>query len=299
MLSSYYALGKRVIDCDRWINHRRIWVFVARALLHQNEMKGMAAFFAQTRLRQEIIEKQPDLYTQLLRQVLYKDATTRERYEIIIGHFALVEKMLGEKILAMLYKEEQTMTLWQECLREHQYAITLRFSVNEIREGLLMLEFTRDGIGMYHMNFSFVPGKDGAAEIFVGALHGHRGAGELYKDMTKAFFGYRPKNIILYGLRQLAEACNVKSIRVISNYGFQANNHRFRKNRKLKTSLDDFWLQVEGTLQEDPRFFCLPVHEYRKNLGEVVTHKRNLYRKRYVVLDQVAADLRGNLAKYR
>lgn len=290
MINSY-ELGKQLIDCKRWINYRRVWVFVLRAWWNKKEFNGLAEFFAATDLRKKIIAKQPDIYIQLLRQVLYRGATTADRFAIITKHFEAMEAFFSEAALEELYIEEKGIELWHDTLRDEEYAVSLLFRVNEIREGLLTLNFTRNNVGIYHINFSLSQGADGQTEILIGALQGYQGAGDIYKEMTKAFFGYRPKNVILYALRMLGQRLNVKTIRAVSNYGFQANNHMFRSNRKLKTSLDDFWLQAEGELAQDRRFFNLPIIEKRKTMEEISTHKRNLYRKRFAVLDKLEEDL--------
>ena len=259
--------------------------------LNKREFAGLYDFFAATELRRQIIKKQPDIYIQLLRQVIYRGATTADRFAIITKHFSAMETFFSEEALTKLYIAEEGLELWHDTLRDEEYAVSLLFRVNEIREGLLTLNFTRNNVGIYHINFSIGQRPDGQLEILIGALQGYQGAGDIYKEMTKAFFGYRPKNVILYALRSLGQRLGVKEIRAVSNYGFQANNHMFRSNRKLKTSLDDFWLQAEGALAEDRRFFNLPILEKRKTMEEISTHKRNLYRKRFAVLDKLDEDL--------
>ncbi|MGL5271483.1 MAG: DUF535 family protein, partial [Selenomonadaceae bacterium] len=48
----------------------------------------------------------------------------------------------------------------------------------------------------------------------------------------------------------------------------------------------------------DPRFFELPVNEKRKAIEEVKSQKRNLYRKRYAALDEIAAEFKTSLRHY-
>jgi uncharacterized protein VirK/YbjX len=290
-----YKIGKQVICCKRWINYRRVGIFVFRSWWHKKEVTELENFFEKTPFRQSVIERNPELYVQLLRQVLYRGATTVERLDIIKQHFSIMEDLLSVESIEKLYIEEAVIQLWREQLRDHEYAINLLFRKTEIREGLLTLNFTRENKSVYHINFSFVKNTSGEAGLLIGAIQGQLGAGTLYKDMTKAFFGYRPKNFILHALRILSQSLDLKEMRAVSNYGFQANNHCLRRNRKLKTSLDDFWLQVDGELLKDRRFFKLPILELRKTMEEISTHKRNLYRKRFAVLDKMEEDVRARL----
>lgn len=68
--------------------------------------------------------------------------------------------------------------------------------------------------------------------------------------------------------------------------------------RRLKTSLDDFWKEIQGEICNDSRFCTLPLIELRKSLEEVDSHKRNLYRKRFAMLDSIDADVREALKPY-
>ena len=83
----------------------------------------------------------------------------------------------------------------------------------------------------------------------------------------------------------------------MSNYGHYANNH-IRINRKLKTSLDEFWNETVGMVCNDPRFFDIPITSPRKNIEDVVSHKRNLYRKRYTLLDEIRKTIVQSLELY-
>ncbi|MBP2643097.1 MAG: hypothetical protein H6Q67_984 [Firmicutes bacterium] len=137
---------------------------------------------------------------------------------------------------------------------------------------------------IYHINFWLVLDQHNNLSLYIGALQGSRNGLAINKELTKHFFGCRPKNLIVSALRILAERLSCGAIYAVSNHGFYTNNH-WRLNRKLKTSLDDFWTELGGTLSQDRRFFTLPLTERRKQIEEVASHKRNLYRKRFDILD--------------
>jgi uncharacterized protein VirK/YbjX len=113
-----------------------------------------------------------------------------------------------------------------------------------------------------------------------------RGGQTLIHDLTKFYFGYRPKNLILHGIRSVARSLGLKKLYAVSNYGFYAYS-TLRIDRKIKTSLDQFWLETGGELCADKRFYQLPLVEPRKAIEEAASHKRNLYRKRYAAIDAI------------
>ncbi len=149
------------------------------------------------------------------------------------------------------------------------------------------------------MIFWIAPGIQGReAALWIGAMQGSNAetAPDIIKGLTKHFFGYRTKNLILYATRCVAKAMNIEYIYAVSNHGYYANNH-LRIDRKLKTSLDDFWQETDGKQTADTRFYELPVVEYRKTIEEVKTHKRNQYRKRFAALDAVEESIIEALKK--
>jgi hypothetical protein len=80
----------------------------------------------------------------------------------------------------------------------------------------------------------------------------------------------------------------------VSDYGYYTNNH-YRLDRKLKTSLDEFWLEAGGTKSDDPRFFELGKIEHKKDIEDIKSSKRSLYRKRFAMLDAFDADITEKL----
>lgn len=131
----------------------------------------------------------------------------------------------------------------------------------------------------------------------IGALQGTRNGLDINRALTKYFFGFRPKDFILFGLRTFSAQITIKQIYAVSNYGHYTKNH-IRINRKLKTSLDEFWNETGGEVCNDPRFFEIPIDIPRKNIEDVVSHKRNLYKKRYSLLNEVSTTIRESLTLY-
>lgn len=120
---------------------------------------------------------------------------------------------------------------------------------------------------------------------------------EVIKGLTKAFYGYRTKNLIFYGIRNVAAALGCESIYAVSNEGYYAMNH-IRVDRKLKTSLDAFWQECEGTQLDDKRFYKIPIPEYRKSMEELKPSKRAQHRRRFAKMDEMKDAVAASFAKY-
>ena len=128
--------------------------------------------------------------------------------------------------------------------------------------------------------------------LWIGAMQGPNveNAKDLVKKVTRRCHSYRTKNFILHVTQEVAKALGLVHIYAVTNYGYYANTH-MRMEKKLKTSFGDFWEESGGHPCEDKRFYELPMTEARKTMEEIPTRKRNYYRKRYALLDEVDASV--------
>lgn len=61
-----------------------------------------------------------------------------------------------------------------------------------------------------------------------------------------------------------------------------------RGNRSKKTNFNEFWIG-EGAAPDgkEPWYYHLPIEERRRKYGEIKSQKRNLFRKRYLLMDTI------------
>lgn len=292
-----FTLGTKLYDCRRKINYRCVLVFMVRSMMHHGESKALQEFLQQTEMRKRFFAAHPQVFAQLTRQFFFRNSRAAERLTAITQTFQVMERSFSDKALEYLYLDEQKpLHLWEMPYgEEHTLSLEMFFRNGEIREGSMTLALCLDGEFVYHINFWCA--QEGEKQVlYIGCHQGSKHGLEVNKELTKAFFGYRPKNFILYALRILTRELAVDELRAVSNYGFYANNH-IRKNRKLLVSYDKFWKECGGEIMADQRFFTLPIIEPRKTMEEVPTRKRAVYRKRFAFLDALEEDLRKALQK--
>ena len=292
-----FTLGTKLYDCRRKINYRCVLVFMVRSMMHHGESKALQEFLQQTEMRKRFFAAHPQVFAQLTRQFFFRNSRAAERLTAITQTFQVMERSFSDKALEYLYLDEQKpLHLWEMPYgEEHTLSLEMFFRNGEILEGSMTLALCLDGEFVYHINFWCA--QEGEKQVlYIGCHQGSKHGLEVNKELTKAFFGYRPKNFILYALRILAKELAVDELRAVSNYGFYANNH-IRKNRKLLVSYDKFWKECGGEIMADQRFFTLPLIEPRKTMEEVPTRKRAVYRKRFAFLDALEEDLQKTLQK--
>jgi len=289
--------GHRLYVTSRLKEMKRYLVFRARCRMHKEIMEDFLAFFAETPLRKEILKGTPAFIEQVTRAFFYKDSTYEERSALIKTHVRYMEKHFTQEALTQLYidvntKENcgQLVPVWEDIFEDKPLCLSLYFHAGQYKEGCLSLILTWDGSPFYQIMFWFGPDMEKTGDaIWIGALQGTPHGSDAIKRMTKAFFGYRPKNLIFYGLRNLARCLGISKIYGVTNAGYYAMNH-IRIDRKLKTDFGAFWEECEGKpCETDYRFYEMPVKEYRKDMSELKPSKRAQHRRRFEKLDSIDA----------
>jgi uncharacterized protein VirK/YbjX len=267
-------LGRKVYKCEDWRDYKRYYVFLTRCKLHEKAISEHVEFFKTTEARRLVMENCPWFIDQATRQVFYKDSSFGERAYYVRRHILWMEKLFTPPLLERLYIKGERVPLWKDEFEGKPLILYLVFRDGQQKEGCLSLELVWDsedevhtswdyGTHVYQIMFTLGDGPKGAGAdpnsltIGVGALQGLSNGAEVIKNMTKAFFGYRPKNLILWCLRCLAETIGAQRIIAVSNEGYYAMNH-WRMDRKLKVDLNAFWQEAEGKACADPGFMsCL------------------------------------------
>ena len=276
---------------------KRYLVFRARCRLHKDIVGDFLDFFAETQLRKDILKGTPAFIEQVTRAFFYKGSNFAERSALIKNHVRYMEKHFTEQAISELYVNVvaemnygQKLVLWEDTFEDRPLRMSLYFHAGQYKEGCLSLILTWGEDIFYQIMFWFGADseKNGDA-IWIGALQGPNHDNDAIKRMTKAFFGYRPKNLIFYGIRSLARCLGISKIYGVTNEGYYAMNH-IRLDRKLKTDFAAFWKECEGEpCEADKRFYVMPVKEYRKDMSELKPSKRAQHRRRFEKLDAIDA----------
>lgn len=288
-MGTFTNWGKRIYNMENASERRRFVIFILRSWFNKSAMNNLISFFYDLPIKREIIEATPFFIEQATRQFFYKGSTLTERCQIIKDSMSFMTDKFSEDTLRQLYVARNGIKIWQEEYQGGNLFFELRFEPGQRKEATLSILLRWNDLYLYRMMFWIVKDKVTDEDtLYIGAMQGPDldQANEIIKGLTKRFFGYRPKNLILYATRAFARAAGLKKIYAVTNTGYYANNH-LRRDRKLKTSFSDFWAETGGIPCEDERFYELPLIEYRKSIEEIKTHKRSQYRKRFAVLDEI------------
>lgn len=296
-MKQFFDLSSKVYNDTEVHNYWRKMVFLIRTLSHHKQMMKLINFFEKNHLRRAISIAQPCVFEQATRQWFYHQSNFSERTGIIKKHYLFVNDCFTEEALRHIYLGDGIM-LWNQEYQNETLSLNLHFSRgSHEKEGLMAILLKIGEKRIYQIIFWLAPNRKNEMALWIGALQGSPNGLQISRGLTKLFYGYRTKNFILHALYTVASQLMLKKIYAVSNYGFYANNH-IRLDRKLKTSLDEFWQEMGGEICKDTRFFKLPASELRKSLDEVDSHKRNQYRKRFSMLDAVDLAIVHSLEQY-
>lgn len=291
-------VGKNLYNLRVLKEFKRYVVFMTRCHLHSKYMDEILDFFAATDLRQKMLRGTPSFVEQVTRAFFYKNSSWAERTALVKNHIIFLEERFKPELLQKLYAENQRIRVWEDCYQEKPLGMDLWFHGGQRKEGCLSLVLNYEGEELYQIMFWLGHDQEKEPALFIGALQGTPNGSEIIKSLTKAFFGYRTKNLIFYGIRNIADCMGIKNIYAVANEGYYAMNH-LRRDRKLKTSLDDFWQECEGERCEDQRFYKMPVAEHRKAMEELKPSKRAQHRRRFAKMDEITVAVSESLAAYR
>ena len=292
-------IGKSLYQTHILKEMKRYLVFRTRCRLHSSMVNDLLDFFAATEQREKWLVGNPSFLEQATRTFFYKGSTWEERMQLVKNHVQIMEQHFNAELMDELYVEHKKVQLWEDSYLDKPLTMNLWFHAGQRKEGCLSLVLSYEGEELYQIMFWFAKNPaDGKDVIYIGALQGPQNGNELIKGLTKAFFGYRTKNLIFYGLRSLAKAMKITNIYAVANEGYYAMSH-MRMDRKLKTDFGAFWQECEGKQCSDRRCYIMPVEEYRKSMEELKPSKRAQHRRRFAKMDELEAAVAESLSQFQ
>ena len=243
-----------------------------------------------------IAQRHPRLYSKLQRPYLHRCLSTRAQLEILQHHYRFCSENFSPAMTQAIYLKSGWM-VGRAFLAEHgsiSWWLTHDGSVE--KEGDLTLSLVDDSVPrrLCLMSFSVTQWKKARRELFIGGLQSRRFAEDKERTITvtRAMHGLRPKALLLLGLQHLAQFFGVTSMRAVSN-GQHIYQH-FVKRKVLQADYDAFWTESAGCRDADG-MFTLPIISKARDLTDIKATKRQMYRKRYVMIGELAAQFQARL----
>lgn len=259
-------------------------------------------FYRSTRLMLDSLGQRPD-FMQLLnaqvtlpskthRQYLARGLSSTQRADAIVGHYQFIDSLKSPQLASALTATDQTALLTFEGKDGAQFTLYASCARKAEREGESTLWFCNaDNTVLASTTFSIARKKDGW-ELIVGGLQGPRRdvSHDAIKHATRACYGLFPKRILIEFFGLMAMQCGITTLSGVSDNGhvFRALRYRFSKGRHFHASYDEFWASIDGVKISEFRW-QLPLQQERKSIEDIASKKRAEYRRRFALLDDMAA----------
>ena len=287
-----WAISSTVCDGSGIVLIARRIRFLLRSLGAYGSIKPMIDAPQESPLAR-LIQHRPETVGAVIWPYQCSGWDARRRLERIRDHYSVVEKIGGVIDFPVTGK---LILLDLSEIREG-FHVVLDQPKWFMREGQLAINLFLAETRMYSLVFSlFHHGNEIAA--FVGAIQGRNIEGVLgqYRELTKASYGMRPRDLLIEIFRMLCELLGVRHIFAISDQYRHYQSGYFGDPSAIKEKVknyDEIWIE-RGGVREDPMFYRLDLHLQQRELNVIPAKKRGMYRQRYTMLQTIRLQMEDN-----
>ncbi len=259
--------------------------FLRRAHLHQHVLTH---FFEQLHVHgyQCVLSQHAHVFGTVEWPYIHNQWDVKRRFDAILRHYQLIKSQPSFLDVADA-KPKKVLDL-----SEYSSGVSVVMDRADWfrREGEIVLNLFKDDLRVESIAFTLAD-LDGKLVLYVGAIqgiHANESSLEINKALTKDFEGLRPRSFVIELLRIISQRIGAHKIYAISDSN-RHHRHPYFGNRHqdtLKTQYDLIWAEHGGGSDQNG-FFAIPVDKKRKDLAEVSSHKRAMYRRRYEMLDKI------------
>lgn len=260
-----------------------------RVMLNLHYEKALQLFFEQLEI-EYILTKHPRFYNKFSRPLIKKNISKKQKLNYIKNHYQFLTDNFSKNVIYNFYHDG--ITLFDFSQHQIDLQLNICYDLRREREGELMLNLKqRDNTILYTISFTL-----GEKSLYIGGIQGFNGK-EKIKQYTKALYGMRPQNLILFTLLKFSSLLKITQVYALSSESqIYANDWHTKKNVSFQYA--NFYKDIFGndTIYED-NWFHLPNTYPLKSVEELKSKKRSMYKKRYLLLDDISESINSFIQK--
>lgn len=238
----------------------------------------------------ELHQRHPNALYPLLCHFVDRRFSRGRRFEVAQADLQVAQRLFGlEGSAAMARGERLTLGTLPD-------GTSLVLGLNDVswHEGRWALSLRNaEGQRLYNLSFAFLP----CGALLVGAVQGPQAgtvdAETVIRDLTKTAEGVRPPYLLAEALRAAAAAWGVNVLLGIDPVHHVKGRWNVR-GRRLRFDYRNFWAELGGTQRPDG-YWQLPLQVAPRDLAEVPSRKRAMYRRRQALLEALRQSIQGAL----
>jgi uncharacterized protein len=280
----YYQLAKDCIPRKNKHTLFRELRFACRLYFTNHQLpEQVDSFFSASPIRQYLISLpgfKANLFRQQVRTCFHVKSTNQDRWHYVKSHFSFLENTHASATIEKLYSGQ---ALAFNITNDNDDVLTFALDYEHIitREGFLRLVMSFNGMALYKITFWFSY-LDGVPSLCIGALQGGQNTLEENRAFTKSFFGVRPQNMTLAALRLYAKNLGIKQLLTFPK------EKMWRTARIAEfTEINEFWQEQGAVAISNTPFLKIDTELARKDINDVASKKRSMYKQRYAFLDRL------------
>lgn len=241
----------------------------------------------------EVLSQRPRLFLKPFKVYLSTQYCIRQRIKILCDTYDFI---YDKKIEKIIWGEEHV--ICEFALKNGLPAkLVIGYNDRYRKEGELVLSLVMDHLDGNVASLSFSVEKDENNKWLcrIGCLQGRPVVDGIYvtKEAQKLMNGIRPKAFLIEILQEFCKILDITSINAIGGKCQAQNRKHFIHIPFLHTipfCYNGFWEEIGG-LDLGNNWYVLPMITSRKNITDIKSEKRAVYRKRYALVDSIKESL--------
>ncbi|MGC6387618.1 VirK/YbjX family protein [Ewingella sp. S1.OA.A_B6] len=267
--------------------------FLLRTLWSPRVTLNLLDYLAQHPQRDEILKAMPSLPCKLHRVYQSVNISRGTALKNIIAHYDHLASHVPPAISYALLSAKPLNIAVLEGKEGQRFDLRLNAVSHFDKEGetsLMLINETGESVAT--VTFSLID-YQGQPTLFIGAIQGPKAYVEHaeIQRATKACHGLFPKRLVMEAVMQVAELTQMTQIVAVSKHTHIYEHPRYKKRKGMVLAdYDSFWETLHGKLGEDG-YFHLPGQIHHRPLQEIDSKRRSEYRRRYLLLDDMQAQI--------
>ena len=267
--------------------------FILRGTFYKQQLIDLFDLVQQKELNC-LLDYHPEILNKPFRSYQYCNISTTEKFKNIYFHYHFIKKEFFPEQIQMIYTTTGFNLLETILLSENLLSLKLCYIGNLGKEGELTLMMLLDNKEIYSIQFSFI-GSANQIEIYLCGIQSRNDVtNDELKDLTKKMHGLRPRNFIIFALRVIGSYFNIPFIQAVKTNYHISNCSRVKKTGKFFANYDEYWEEETGF--ENQQFYTLSTINRKKEITEIPSKKRSLFKQRYQMLDTYEIEIQNNLS---
>ena len=264
---------------DAWeLDWKRRVKYLVREAATVSARRRALAECAHNEFARALLQSKPRAFYPLMSHLIDRRFGLNERVNAMLSSLRAMPRLLADEHLATITQGHVELLALEDGSR-----LTLSLSGVSFHEGLLQVGLLSPaGERLYSIGFGFTSDRD----ILIGNVQGPsigRGSLDDNRQLTHVSYGMRPPYLLLRALRSLSIAWALTGM-----MGIDPDNHikgrwNLRRSR-LKFDYRAFWSE-NGGCRSMRGNWALPLVMPTRELSDVPTRRRAMYRRRYEMLE--------------